>query len=173
MPAWYDIQTLSDEDRLAIECEGLDETKKLIRRIIKDEIESGTPSNRIIVGGFSQGGAVALHVAYSFAKPLAGVVAFSSYLPLNMQLKREMEESNQANKGTELLMCHGSDDPVVLEKWGRKSYDLLRDTMGITGKFIVYPGMEHSSSPQEVRDLLEFIERKLPQTEYSKTKAKL
>lgn len=123
----------------------------------------------------SLGGAAALHVGYSFEKSLAGVVALSAYLPRHAQLKQQMEEANSANKGTELMMCHGSDDPVVLEQWGRKSYEILRDSFGVTGRFIVYKGMEHSASPQELSDLASFIERKIPRDEdkTNSTRAKL
>jgi predicted esterase len=58
-------------------------------------------------------------------------------------------------------MCHGSADSVVLEKWGQQSYQYLQD-IGITGRYVVYPGMEHEMSNAELRDVIEFIERKLP-----------
>lgn len=79
MPAWYDIKSLNS--RSEVDVEGLKETKARVSRLIENEIRNGIPSNRILLGGFSQGGASALYVAYSYDKPLGGVMALSAYLP--------------------------------------------------------------------------------------------
>jgi len=153
MPAWYDIKQLSDrEDDI---CDGIEDTNEKVAQIIEDEIKSGIPSNRILLGGFSQGGASSLHIAYTYPKPLAGVLALSSYLP---SVQNFVKSFNPANKHTELLMCHGKDDTTVLHRWGKTSFDKLK-SLGVNGNFISYPGLGHFANEQEIRDSVAFIQR--------------
>lgn len=155
MPAWYDILGLSDTTR--VDLAGLEETREKITELIEDEIKSGTPSNKIILGGFSQGGATALFVGYSYPRPLAGIIGLSCYLPNYKTIKTDLSE---ANKQTEFLMCHGELDDVVSPNWGRTSSETLKQA-GIIGKFNTYPNLGHSSDGDVLKDVSLFISKKL------------
>lgn len=79
IPAWYDIKSLTSRNDLDVD--GLSDTKSIITSIIDNEIKLGIPTSKIILGGFSQGGATALYLGYTYNRSLAGVVALSTYLP--------------------------------------------------------------------------------------------
>jgi len=130
---------------------------KKITQIIEEEIKSGIPSNRILLGGFSQGGASSIYIAYTYPKPLAGVLALSSYIPASQYF---VENFNSVNRNTELLMCHGLDDSMVLHKWGKLSFDKLK-SLGVNGNFNSYPDLDHGANEQEIKDCANFIQRKL------------
>uniref|UniRef100_A0A6B2LIL7 Phospholipase/carboxylesterase/thioesterase domain-containing protein n=1 Tax=Arcella intermedia TaxID=1963864 RepID=A0A6B2LIL7_9EUKA len=156
MPAWYDIQSL--DDRSTDECVGIEKTHSKISQLIEYEIELGIPSTRIILGGFSQGAACGIYIGYTYPKPLAGVLALSGYLPNDKAFK---EKFNSKNKKSELLMCHGEDDEVVIHDWGKRSFRKLIE-YGITGNFNSYPYLGHSANEQELKDCARFIKRLLP-----------
>jgi len=155
MPAWYDIKDLSD--RMEEDFEGLEETKAQVIDLIEAELKQGLPSNRIVIGGFSQGGAAALYTGFRYTKPLAGILALSSYLPSRAQFSQTLAPEN---KDTECLMCHGEDDPVVFHQWGLASFETLTST-GVKAKFMSYPGLMHGASDEEVQDVLSFIKKTL------------
>jgi phospholipase/carboxylesterase len=115
MPAWYDISSLEDlnqEDRL-----GLQKSATSITNIIQSYVQEGIPSEQIILGGFSQGGALALHVGLSSTLPLAAIFATASYLPKSTQLPLEKMPS--------AYLYHGKQDNVVSLSKAKKSYQRL------------------------------------------------
>ena len=119
MPSWYDIRTLSESPNRESE-EDIRQTATSIEALIEREKERGVPANKIIIAGFSQGGAIAMHVALRHKEMLAGIMALSTY----MVLPETMEaEASPANALTPLLTCHGSLDEVVLPSRGRKSFE--------------------------------------------------
>ncbi|EFA82546.1 esterase/lipase/thioesterase domain-containing protein [Heterostelium album PN500] len=135
MNSWYDIKSLSkrgDEDK-----DDVDKSRN---------INSGIPSERIMIGGFSQGAALSLYTFYQTKHKLAGMVALSGYLPLSPVFASFMQPTN---KSQPLLMCHGMQDVVVRYEWGKMSFDLLKSN-GATGDFVTYNYMGHSSSPEEI-----------------------
>lgn len=154
MPAWYDIyhlDRLDQQDRA-----GIQNSAESIAQIIELEIARGMPSHRIVLAGFSQGGAMALHTGLRFTQPLAGIFALSSYLPLADLLGVEKHPHNQH---VPIFMAHGKQDPVLplilaelgaceLEKFGYQvewhSYD-----------------MEHHISEPELRDLGHWLNKRL------------
>lgn len=155
MPSWFDLKTLDatgpeDED-------GIKKATETIHQLIADEERSGIPSNRIMLGGFSQGGALALYSALRYTKPLAGVIAFSCWLPLF----RQFPEAAIGNKEIPVLQCHGDLDPVVPYKWGFMTSELLKKFMPAI-EFKTYKGMVHSSCDEEMSDAQGFVERNLP-----------
>ena len=108
MRAWYDITNLSmsrDQD-----IDGIQRAGEQIQALIQAEQNSGVPLNKIFLAGFSQGGAVALHVGLRYPERLAGIIALSSYLLMGEQLDAERSE---ANRDIPLFMAHGVQDPVV------------------------------------------------------------
>lgn len=120
MRAWYDIRELTPEGR--DDEAGLEEARASIEDYIAVERSAGIASTRIVLAGFSQGGAVALHVGLRHAENLGGIIALSCYLPLRAHLSREL---NAANSATPVLMCHGREDEVVLHAFGQQSRDVM------------------------------------------------
>ena len=108
MPAWYDLTGMEFTQRE--DNEGIRASETIVRHFIEREIERGIASKHIILAGFSQGGALALHTGLRYAKPLAGIMALSTYLPLQHTLKAERKAANQQ---TPILMIHGQQDSIV------------------------------------------------------------
>lgn len=146
MPAWYDIKSL-DSARGQDE-EGIERSAGQIRKLIERERERGIPSERIVVAGFSQGGAMALHTGLRYPERLAGVMCLSAYLLLPDRLGAEASEANQ---GLSIFQAHGSYDPVVQLAYGQRSRAALEDA-GYAVQWAEYP-IEHSVSPEEIQDI--------------------
>ncbi len=154
MPAWYDLygtDLVSRQDRAGIEKSAL-----AITALIEHEMTRGIASERIVLAGFSQGCALALHTALRYPKPLAGIIALSGYLPLADTLAAQRA---QANAHTAIFMAHGNMDPVVAPARGEASRDLLAQ-LGYPVQWHSYP-MEHSVHPREVADISAFLARVL------------
>jgi phospholipase/carboxylesterase len=155
MRAWYDIKGL---DRNAAEdVAGFQSTDVEVRALIAKEIARGIPANRIVLAGFSQGGAVSLYTVPRLAEKLAGVMALSCYLP---QQASFAAERNPANDATPIFMAHGQSDATLPMMLGLKSRDFLR-SQGYTIEWHDYP-MAHAVCPAEIADIREFLYRVLP-----------
>ncbi len=150
MPAWYDIKQM-DIDRHVDE-EQLLQSARWVHDLIDREIERGVASERIIVAGFSQGGAVSYEAALTYAKPLAGIMALSTYFATANSIK-----INPIHNTIPIMICHGSLDPVVQEALGRKSLATLQN-LGFVPEYNSYQ-MEHSVCPQELADIARWITR--------------
>lgn len=103
---------------------GIVKSRDYFHGLIKAEIDSGIPSNRIVIGGFSQGGAMSLFSGVTCPTQLGGIFGLSCYLPLHSKLQSFIPADNP-NKATPILMGHGDRDPVVLPKWGQMTADSL------------------------------------------------
>ena len=121
MRAWYDIRSLTAAERA--DAAGLAESVAMVHGLIDTETRRGIASSRIIVAGFSQGGAVALHAGCSTPRRLAGIMALSTYLPLPAQFAAT---AHAANAALPVLQCHGLDDSVVTLPMGTAARDALR-----------------------------------------------
>jgi len=154
MRAWYDIRTLTAEGR-ADEA-GLRTSAARLDEYIGHERAAGVPSSRIVVAGFSQGGAVALHAGLRHAEALAGILALSTYLPLAATLPAERSE---ANRGTPILMCHGLHDPVLPHALGVMAREALR-TLGYAVDWKEYP-MQHQVCLPEIQDVAVWLQDRL------------
>lgn len=121
MPAWYDIISLSPNSR-EIDDAGLLASRERIRTLITQEAARGIPADRIILAGFSQGGAVAYLTGLTHEAPLAGIVALSTYMPSPHQVERGATPGGCA---TPLLIAHGSHDDVVSLKLGEIARDVV------------------------------------------------
>jgi len=152
MPAWYDI-AMSDIARMPDEA-GIRESQAQVEEIIAREVARGVPARRIVLAGFSQGGAIALQVALRRNEPLGGVIALSTYLALEESLARE---ATRASRGVPIFMAHGTQDPVVSLQLAEASAATLR-TQGYEIEWHTYP-MPHSVCPEEITDLSAFLER--------------
>jgi phospholipase/carboxylesterase len=146
MRAWYDIKTLTAEGRA--DETGIRESAALLAGYIARERATGVESSRIIVAGFSQGGAIALHQGLRHPEPLAGILALSSYLPLATTLEAERTEVNRA---IPILMCHGLYDPVLPHALGLMARDALRN-LGYAVDWKEYP-MQHQVCVPEIQDI--------------------
>jgi phospholipase/carboxylesterase len=150
MRAWFDLQTL---DRDAIEDElGVRESASSIERLIERETERGIEPARILLAGFSQGGAVALFTALRYSQSLAGVIALSTYLPLSDIVS---QEKNPANEGIPIFMAHGQFDNMIDISLARNSRNRLQE-MGYSVNWRKYP-MSHSVIVEELSDIKAFI----------------
>ena len=154
MPAWYDILAITEdaqEDDIGIRA-----TEKKIVALLEHEIASGVAADKIVLAGFSQGGAIALHTALRFKHSLAGILALSTYLPLNASLAAERSTENQQ---TPILMNHGDYDEVVPIKLAQISKQVLID-LGWSVQWQTYP-MEHSVYPDQIDDISKWFARVL------------
>lgn len=152
MPAWYDIKQI-DVDRHADE-EQIRRSAGWIHGLIDRELERGVDSSRIIIAGFSQGGAVAYEAALTYPQPLAGIMALSTYFPTANSI-----QINPIHNTIPVLICHGALDPMVNESLGRKSLAILQN-LGFVPEYNSYP-MEHAVCPQEIADIADWIGRTL------------
>ncbi|MDD3936812.1 dienelactone hydrolase family protein [Rhodoferax sp.] len=154
MPAWYDLlgtDMISRQDAA-----GIGASEKAITALIEREIARGIPAKRIVLAGFSQGCAMALHTGLRFPQALAGIMALSGYLPL---AERFAAERAAANAHTPIFMAHGNQDPVVLPARGEASRDQL-SSLGYPVQWHSYP-MPHSLHPREVVDISIFLRQVL------------
>jgi phospholipase/carboxylesterase len=154
MRAWYDIRGL---DRNAAEdAAGFQDSDLKVRGLIDREVTRGIATNRIVLAGFSQGGAVSLYTATRLAVKLAGVMALSCYLPRESTFAAERLPANDT---TPIFMAHGQGDGVVPMMLGMRSRDYLRRA-GFAVEWHDYP-MAHAVCPQEIADIREFLSRVL------------
>ncbi|KAI8464857.1 MAG: Phospholipase/Carboxylesterase-domain-containing protein [Monoraphidium minutum] len=156
MPGWYDISSLEDIDQREDEA-GLAESKRYVESLVAAEAAEGVASDRVVVAGFSQGGAVAMTMLRS-DKKLAAVVGLSTYLPL----RNEDGIISAANAKTPVLQCHGDADMVVNYAFGVSTHNKLKE-LGADAELKTYRGMGHSAVPSELAAVQEFIKKVLPQ----------
>nr|XP_057915821.1 acyl-protein thioesterase 1 isoform X2 [Doryrhamphus excisus]XP_057915822.1 acyl-protein thioesterase 1 isoform X2 [Doryrhamphus excisus] len=159
MPSWFDIYGLSPE---AEEDEaGIKSASAHIKALIDQEVKNGIPSHRIILGGFSQGGALSLYTALTTQQKLAGVVALSCWLPLRNSFPQA--SAGSANKDMPLLQCHGDADPLVPFSFGSRTAEKMKSLINPANvTFKSYHGLPHSACPEEMVDVKRFIEKQLP-----------
>lgn len=154
MRAWYDIVTPDvDEEE---DGDGIRLSESQVRDLIAREVEQGIPPHRIVLAGFSQGGAVALHTALRYPQSLAGVMCLSAYLPLAASL---VGEAARANASIPIFMGHGTADPIVPVALAERTRAQLQ-ALGYTVAWHTYP-IPHSLSPAEVEDVGEWLRRLL------------
>ena len=155
MRAWYDVKSF---DRSAAEDEeGFREALQHVRDLIAREAARGIPASRIVLGGFSQGGAVSLYALPRLAERIAGVLALSCYLPLAGRLDAERLA---ANDGTPIFMAHGREDAVLPLAMGEQSREQLQ-RQGYPVEWHEYP-MPHSVCGEEVADIRAYLLAALP-----------
>nr|XP_002126236.1 acyl-protein thioesterase 1-like [Ciona intestinalis] len=161
MPAWYDLKGLGPntvEDK-----KGIEASAAKIREIIKTEMdEHNIPSNRIMLGGFSMGGALALYTALTHPQQLGGVIALSSYLPLHKAFATGEGGISLTAQKCPIFQAHGTSDPMLPFQFGQMSNMLLqnaRKDLNLTTEFKPYQGMGHQSCDEEMDDVKTFIDK--------------
>ena len=154
MRAWYDLVSLSRTDTQ--DEAGIRASATLVRALIDAQVSSGVPPGRIVLAGFSQGGAVALHAGLRQTEALAGIMALSTYLPLSALAEREF---TVAGRATSVLMCHGRHDQVLAFEMGTHSRDFLR-TLSVSVHWHEYP-MGHEVCAAEISDISGWLRSRL------------
>ena len=154
MPAWFDVVALDGEP--PADETGILQSIAYIEALIQHENDHGVPTNKIILAGFSQGGAIALLTALLYKESLAGVMGLSTYLPLQKKL---VAERSKANKSIPIFLAHGKNDPVLPLALGKESKVCL-DKLGYKVRWHEY-SMEHTVCDDELKDISRWI-TKLP-----------
>jgi phospholipase/carboxylesterase len=155
MRAWYDI--LGTELATREDETGIRDSHAQVEALIARETGRGIARSRIVLAGFSQGGAITLHTGLRQAQPLAGLMALSTYLPLSSAFD---SERNAASARVPVFQAHGVSDPVIPLARGTASRDQL-SALGYDLRWHQYP-MQHSVCADEVRDIAEFLKHVLP-----------
>jgi phospholipase/carboxylesterase len=154
MPAWYDILTLADppirEDERTVRA-----SAALVEAVVQRELDRGVRSDRVVLMGFSQGGAMALHVGTRFKSPLAGIGVLSGCLLVPDRLLGEWHSENHT---TPMLFCHGTMDPVVPFRLGRQAYEAVH-AQNPAAEFHSFP-MPHTLCLPEIELLGRWLERR-------------
>jgi phospholipase/carboxylesterase len=148
MRSWYDIVSFDAEGRA--DRAGVLASSALLEALIASEIDRGIAAQKIVLAGFSQGGAVAIHTALQTGHDIAGLMALSTYMALP-----DDAESATCRKDLPIFMAHGSFDPVLRMEWGRASADRLVEA-GYTVDWHEYP-MAHAVCPQEIADISRWL----------------
>ncbi|MBI3608622.1 MAG: alpha/beta hydrolase [Nitrospirae bacterium] len=154
MRAWYDIRTaefVRREDEA-----GIRESEQVVRALIAREQARGIPCRRIVLAGFSQGGAIALHTGVRYPEGLAGLMALSTYLPLADLFSAE---AHPANTAVPVFMAHGVEDPLIPLERGQESANLLKRA-GADVEWRTYE-MGHSVCLDEIADVAAWLIRTL------------
>lgn len=152
MPAWYDILEMSLDRK--IDVAQIEKSSQQIRDLIQREIERGVKPEHIVIAGFSQGGAVAYHVALSYPQRLAGLMTLSTYLATNDSLSY-----SDLNKDLPILIEHGVQDPVVPVVLGQQAQQLLTDK-GYDVEFNTYP-MAHQVCMPQIQNIGKWLNKVL------------
>jgi len=154
MPSWYDILAMSASSR-AIDEAQLEESSRHVIALIEEQHDAGIDPARIVLAGFSQGGAVVLHTAFRRWKgPLAGILALSTYAPTFDGLDLDAQR-----RRLPVLHLHGRDDEVVPPAFGRNAYETLV-AQGVPAEWRDYP-MAHEVIPEEIRDIGAWLSERL------------
>ncbi|GJE87483.1 phospholipase/carboxylesterase [Phanerochaete sordida] len=168
MPSWFDIHSFdfTSEDE-----PGMLRTVRQLNELITAEVDAGIPADRIILGGFSQGGAMSLLTGLTAERRLGGVLVMSAWLPLRSKFKAMM--SDHARK-LPVFWGHGKNDPLVKFAWAEQSVKFLKENLGIseatatnpTGiEFHGYNGLVHSANDEEIEDLQAWLAKVMPAKE--------
>ena len=149
MRAWYDVTGDGRQD-----AEGIRASQVRVEALIARERARGIAARSIVLAGFSQGGAMALHTGLRHPERLAGILALSCYLPLPETLERE---ASQATRDVPIFMAHGTEDPVIPLSWAMRSRDRLI-ALGYAVEWHEYP-MPHSVCAEEIADIGRWLTR--------------
>jgi phospholipase/carboxylesterase len=154
MRAWYDI--LSIDSHRDHDQHGIVGSVNQAADLVSQEIDRGIPPGRIVLAGFSQGGAIALQLALRYPKRLAGLIVLSAYLLFSDRLERQ---AHATNRGLPVFVGHGTMDPMVPFNMGEALVRKL-ESMGYPVEWHSYP-MQHAVCPQEISDLTAWLKGRL------------
>jgi phospholipase/carboxylesterase len=150
MRGWYDITRLDIANKN--DEAGIVESSAILTRLCDEQIALGIAAERIIVAGFSQGGAIALYTGLRYDRALGGIMALSTYLPMQHRLQ---QEATAANRDTPIFMAHGLHDDVVALQFGLQTRSLLQQ-QGYRVQWHDY-AMGHSVCREEINDISDWL----------------
>ena len=154
MRAWYDIYSL-DRDG-PVDENGIRESTVTLDALIQHEHSRGIPYDKIVVAGFSQGGAIASHCALCYPEKLAGLMALSTYLPLRTSIQQHLGDSRSGqSRDLRIFMAHGTHDPVLPMHLGQDSREAL-ENLGYKVEWHEYP-MQHAVCAEEINDISHWL----------------
>ena len=153
MRAWFDLTTLDHTHPGAVDRDGIEASVAAVGQLIARERERGIAARRIVIAGFSQGGAVALTAGLGHAERLAGIIALSTWAPF------AAPPADAANHATPVFLAHGDFDPVVAPALGADARDRLQ-AAGVEVEWHSYP-MPHAVCAEEITDIAAFLQRVL------------
>jgi predicted esterase len=152
IPSWFDITGNDHTDKH----QGIQESKRSLDQIIEDEIKQGTPSRCILLGGWSQGGPLALLTGYHQQHELAGIFCMSSFLPLDDSFNSGIID--KPNQNTPLFISHGDSDKIVSVNKGRAVHALMI-LHGVPITYKEYKNVGHEVGPDLMNDLIVFVQQ--------------
>ena len=169
MPAWYDFYGLSQDSPQ--DTSGILQSASAVLKLVDEEVtKTGLNKSKVMIGGFSQGGAIALTAGLlhrmlsgndstGTGEDFAGIMALSTYLPIQEHFKSHAQSLAHS---TPLLMLHGTEDGVVSYRWGRDSFKVLKGELQCTAaEFKSIEGLAHSLTPVEIDMMAEFMQKHL------------
>ncbi|KAG2217798.1 hypothetical protein INT45_005628 [Circinella minor] len=167
LPAWFNVPSFDKSANLKkTDSKGMIHSSNLINQLIQTEIDSGTPSDKIILGGFSQGCVITLLTGYSTHHKLGGIIGCSGWLGVIEGIENIGTETN---KQTPFLICHGENDLIVKPKYGQATAKYL-NKIGFKTEFKLYPELGHGAGLQEIEDITSYIKDRLPSSQTYKSK---
>ena len=156
MTAWFDLNAL-DERSIVDDRGEIDASVEYLNALVREQMDKGIPSEKIMIGGFSQGGAIALTAALRSEVKLAGCVAMSTYLPLRADYP---DRFGAHAKSLKIFQAHGTSDMVLQYSYGKMSAELMQ-AAGVDVDFKTYNGMAHSACAEEFDDVADFLKARL------------
>ena len=150
---------------------GIIKSRTYLTGLVETEIkEHKIQSERIIIGGFSQGGAVSLFTGLTIKQKLGGIFGLSCYLVLHDQIPNFVKEANKVNQETPFFIAHGDADQVVRYEWGAESARVIKEDLAHKVEFKTYPDLPHSAALEEIDDLENWINKCLEFLDQTETK---
>jgi phospholipase/carboxylesterase len=154
MPGWYDVFGM--DLTVQQDVQGIRESEQIVHHYLAQEIKQGISTQRIVLAGFSQGGAIVLHTGLRYPQPLAGIMALSTYLPL---IDTVVQERHLANQPTPIFLAHGQQDSVIALLHAQRSRAYL-EQLGYRVEWHDYP-MAHQVNAAEIRDISYWLQTNL------------
>ncbi|KAH7243907.1 hypothetical protein NW759_017235 [Fusarium solani] len=169
--AWFDLVASSHVGAMVRQedVEGIKLSQKYFHELIQEEIDSGISADRIVLGGFSQGGAMSLLSGLTFKAKLAGIIGLSAWLVLSQSFP-DMISPTDANRQTPVIMFHGDQDTIVPTSLAKRNAERLRE-LGYDVTWKTFHGMGHSTSLEELGDVEPFLRARLPPNACKKDEA--
>ncbi|XP_047355908.1 lysophospholipase-like protein 1 [Vespa velutina] len=156
---WFNRKNISNN--VSEEEHSINSICQILVQLIDAEKSNGVPCNRIIVAGFSMGGALSLYLAYRYKLSLAGCVAMSSFLNKNSLVYKYLE-NNKMEKTPPLLQFHGDLDKIVPIEWGKETYNNLKK-LGVNATFVPLKNIDHELIVTEIQHFKQWVNNILPE----------
>ncbi|KAL8567679.1 hypothetical protein ACOMHN_008987 [Nucella lapillus] len=157
---WFDRHTLGLDGKEITE--SVDAMAAQLGQLVQEEISSGISPHRILIGGFSMGGTMALHLGYRFHPQAAGVLVMSSFLCDDSSVYKHLETRDQAAPVPPLLQFHGEEDDLVVYDWGQATHSKLK-SLGVKGEFVSLPQLTHTMNASMAKSARDWIAKVLPE----------